>query len=163
MSHYFNQVKALAEPSATRLVRDVTGQLTMGDNNEDILYLLSHMSKRGVYRQYCEHRGKRVVTSNDGQTTLEDMEGRDQKDTISWSTFFNYWNGHFSHLRVSQPHEDICKECYVFANRQRYVTADSSCVIIDDDDLSNMSISDDSSTDHNEGDAEERKQNPQRC
>ena len=57
LHHYLTQVETLAEPSATRLVREATGTLTIRDNNDTAKYLPSNMSKRGCYRQYCKQRG----------------------------------------------------------------------------------------------------------
>ena len=115
------QVASMAEPSATRLVRETTGQLTTRDDNDDYLYLPSNTSKRGLYRQYCEHRGKKVVTSASGVIELvDDDNAKTKKDCISWTTFCSFWHKNFPHLKVSQPHEDICKECYIFANCHKY-------------------------------------------
>ena len=120
LMQYLCQVETLAEPSATRLVREVTGSCTIRDNNDKIMYLPSNMSKRGVYRQYCEQRGKNVVTSHDGSISLEDIDDINSKECISWCMFHNFWRDHFTDLKVSKCSEDICKECYVFFNRNKF-------------------------------------------
>ena len=49
LHQYMEQVATLAEPSATRYVRDVTNLLTTRDDNDESLYLPTYMTKRGVY------------------------------------------------------------------------------------------------------------------
>ncbi len=46
----------------------------------------------------------------------------DAGEYCSFSTYFNLWKGDFPDLKVSRPVEDICKDCYAFANRHRYLT-----------------------------------------
>ena len=99
---YLCQVETLAEPSATRLVREVTGTCTIRDNDDNTFYLPSNMSKRGVYRQYCKQRGKNVVTSHDGSISLEDIENSNIQECISWCMFHNFWRDHFMDLKVSK-------------------------------------------------------------
>ena len=91
VKHFLEQVEALAEPSATRIVREATGQLTTRDADDKTTYLPSSMSKRGVYRQYCHERGKKVVTAHTGQVTLEDIPDTEVFECISWSAFINFW------------------------------------------------------------------------
>ena len=47
----------------------------------------------------------------------------DNKECISWCYFFNYRKSNFSHLKVSKPSHDICKECYIFFNGNKYVSS----------------------------------------
>ena len=124
LNHYLTQVETLAEPSATRLVREATGTLTIRDNNDTAKYLPSNMSKRGCYRQYCQQRGEIVVTSHDGSCTLDNIDNvNNNKECISWCYFFNYWKSNFSHLKVSKPSHDIYKECYIFFNCNKYFSS----------------------------------------
>ena len=131
LHQYMEQVATLAEPSATRYVRDVTNLLTTRDDNDESLYLPTYMTKRGVYRQYCESRGKRVITAHTGETQLEDISDDENKECISWTTFHNFWQENFDNLKVCKLHEDICKECYMFANRHKYLN--ETCLIAGED------------------------------
>ena len=127
LMEFLNRIETLAEPSATRLVREVTGTLTIRDNNEDTVYLPSSMSKRGVYRQYCDERGKKVVTKHDGSTFLETLPNHpNEKECITWAMFHLFWKEHFYYMKVSKCSEDICRECYIFFNRNKYY-----CTVID--------------------------------
>ena len=85
------------------------------------------MSKRGVYRQYCDERGKKVVTKHDGSTFHESLPNHPNiKECITWSMFHLFWKEHFYHMKVSNCSEDICRECYIFFNRNKYY-----CTVID--------------------------------
>ena len=92
LMEFLNRIETLAEPSATRLVREVTGTLTIRDNNKDTVHLPSSMSKRGVYCQYCDERGKKVVTKHDGSTFHESLPNHPNvKECITWSMFHLFW------------------------------------------------------------------------
>ena len=75
--HYLRQVTTVAEPSATNIERDFTGQTARRDDQEEILYLLLDMNKRRMHIQYCKHCRKMVVTSDIGKNKLVDIEGVD--------------------------------------------------------------------------------------
>ena len=45
---------------------------------------------------------------------------------LSFSSYYNLWKRNFSHLKVSRPVEDICKYCFIFANRHRYLANHST-------------------------------------
>ncbi len=54
------------------------------------------------------------------------MMGGDGKEVdageyCSFPTYFNLWKHDFPDLKVSRPVEDICKDCYAFANHHRYL------------------------------------------
>jgi hypothetical protein len=40
---------------------------------------------------------------------------------VTFPTYLNLWKRDFKNLKVSRPAEDICKDCYVFANRHRHL------------------------------------------
>ncbi len=46
----------------------------------------------------------------------------DAGEYCSFPTFFNLWMRDFPDLKVSRPVEDICKDCYAFENRHRYLS-----------------------------------------
>ena len=99
------------------------------------------MSKRGVYYQYCDKRGG-VVTKNDGTTFLETLPDHpNEKECITWAMFHLYWKEHYHYLKVSKSSKDICRECYIFFNRNKYY-----CTVID-----NREDSTSGSTDRDDG------------
>ncbi len=51
----------------------------------------------------------------------EDSKELDAGEYCSFPTYFNLWKRDFPDLKVSWPVEDICKDCYAFASRHRYL------------------------------------------
>jgi hypothetical protein len=45
----------------------------------------------------------------------------DADEYCSFPTYFNLWKRDFLDLKVSRQVEDICKDCYAFANCHRYL------------------------------------------
>jgi hypothetical protein len=58
--------------------------------------------------------GAFIVTGGDDKEV-------DAEEYCSFPTYFNLWKRDFLDLKVSRPVEDICKDCYVFANHHRYL------------------------------------------
>jgi hypothetical protein len=52
----------------------------------------------------------------------EAIEGVEQHDPPSWTSFRRYWKKHHPKLFIAGAREDVCNQCYVFANRHRYAT-----------------------------------------
>ncbi len=57
----------MADVSATRTVQEMTGQVTLCDNDDQKVYLPSWMSKRGCYQTYCSDQGYDVKSDNRGK------------------------------------------------------------------------------------------------
>jgi hypothetical protein len=51
----------------------------------------------------------------------EDGKEVDAGEYCSFPTYFNLWKRDFPDLKVSWLVEDICKDCYAFANHHRYL------------------------------------------
>ncbi len=58
--------------------------------------------------------GAFIVTRGDGKEV-------DSGEYSSFPTYFNLWKRDFPDLKMSRLVEDICKDCYAFANRHRYL------------------------------------------
>jgi hypothetical protein len=58
--------------------------------------------------------GAFIVTGEDGKEV-------DAGENCSFPTYFNLWKRDFPDFKVSRPVEDICKDCYAFANCHRYL------------------------------------------
>jgi hypothetical protein len=48
------------------------------------------------------------------------VEGMEQQEAPGWGTFRRFWAKHYSKLRIAGAREDVCNQCYIFANRHRY-------------------------------------------
>lgn len=81
--HHFAAIHALLLP----------GRLPGQYSDEKALLLLSHMSKRHVYRQYCH------ACTETGETLV----GR---------RFENLWNEFIPHIACMKPASDLCEKCH---------------------------------------------------
>jgi hypothetical protein len=119
-SHFGELVKE-AEPIATRYVREVTGETTLRDNDDSMLYLPSFFTQRNCYAKFClEKRGMKVTTNNKGTVKLEPAVAGEVKRVPSWSAYSTYWHTNYPKLKVRKPTEDICGYCYKFYNSHKF-------------------------------------------
>ncbi len=99
------------------------------NNNIDVTYLPISMGYRSCYKRYMKALGYNVRTTSTGNNVVtaddEDKEV-DPGDYVSFPTYFSLWKRDFNNLKVSRPAEDICKDCYVFANRHRHLAHHST-------------------------------------
>ena len=49
----------------------------------------------------------------------EDAED-DSFEPPSWPHFLSFWNRFYPKLVIANPAEDICNQCYIFANQHKY-------------------------------------------
>ena len=94
------------------------------DDNIDVTYLPISMGYRSCYKRYMKALGYNVRTTAMGGfvVTAEDVGKEvDPGEFVTFPTYFNLWKRDFKNLKVSRPAEDICKDCYVFANRHRHL------------------------------------------
>ncbi len=63
------------------------------------------------------------MTALGGFVVTAEDEGKevDPSEYVTFPTYFNMWKRDYKTLKVSRPVEDICKDCYVFANRHRHL------------------------------------------
>jgi hypothetical protein len=125
--HHFEYLKNLGEVRATRVVStlvDGMGGHANRDNNIDVTYLPISMGYRSCYKRYMKALGYDVrTTPMGGFVVTADDEGQevDPGAYVTFPTYLNLWKRDFKNLKVSRPAEDICKDCYVFANRHRHL------------------------------------------
>ena len=139
------------EVRATRLVREKTG-LTTRDDEDDLVELPAHLSKRQVYKDFCFDRGWKVGTTAKGSYGhIEDYEAREVDDVLwpagseglpvpSWKGFNDIWDEYFPNLKIRSATEDICGECYTLANRFRQARRSNGSDSDTDDDSDDGSV-----------------------
>ena len=94
------------------------------DDNIDVTYLPISMGYRVCYKQYMKSLGYDIQTTALGGfvvTAEDDGKEVDPSEYVTFPTYFNMWKRDYKDLRVSRPVEDICKDCYVFANWHRHL------------------------------------------
>jgi hypothetical protein len=93
------------------------------------------------------------TTAMGGFVVTAEDEGKevDPGAYVTFPTYLNLWKRDFKNLKVSRPAEDICKDCYVFANRHRHLAHhhtttrrhEGNDVLRSDSDSDSAGISDD--------------------
>jgi hypothetical protein len=123
---FFDQMEELGAPRATRLVRDFSGTSTateLRDADAALVELPACYTKRHLWRRFLLDNGWDVVLDSKGRTT-EKVRLPDTAQTIkkclSWPAFLQFWNDHYPKVVIQRAREDICDECFVFANQHRY-------------------------------------------
>ena len=157
---HFEYLMNLGEVRATRVVAtlvDGMGDHANRDRNIDVTYLPISMGYRSCYKRYMKSLGYDVRTTPLGGyvVTAED-EGMevDPGAYVTFPTYLNLWKRDFKNLKVSRPAEDICKDCYMFANRHRHLAHHSTTMRRHDgDDV--LLHSDSSSSGDDSGDDED--------
>ncbi len=67
---HFEELRREAEPIATRFVRELTGELSERDTNEEAEYLSPHWSKRQCYYKFCASLGVKVESNSKGNLLM---------------------------------------------------------------------------------------------
>ena len=130
--HHFEYLMNLGEVRATRVVAtlvDGMGGHANRDSNIDVTYLPISMGYRSCYKRYMKSLGYDIrTTPNGGYVVTAEDEGQevDPGAYVSFPTYINLWKRDFKNLKVSRPAEDICKDCYMFANRHRHLAHHST-------------------------------------
>jgi hypothetical protein len=89
------------------------------DDKIDVTYLPISMGYRSCYKRYMKALGYDVRTTATGGLVVTAEEGKeaDPGEYVNFPTYYKMWKQDSKNLKVSRPAEDICKDCYVFANR----------------------------------------------
>ena len=115
---------------------DGIGGHTNRDSNIDVTYLPTSLGYRSCYKRYMKALGYDIrTTPNGGFVVTAENEGEevDPGEYVTWPTYMRLWKRDFKNLKVSRPSEDICKDCYVFANRHRHLAHHSPSTSRHDD------------------------------
>ena len=128
---YFIETKKHAAPRSTQLVRRMTQreeeaeatlvyEVRYGDSK--LFGFPTHWNKTSFYKQYCNLNGWHpLYDSNHRLLRMKSIDGAEGEGTVvaSQRTFNRYWSKHFPKLVTQQAREDICGDCFAFANKER--------------------------------------------
>ena len=143
---FFVDIVKLATPRATRIVTTVvennkqTGdpsadnelttqaRIELRDKDEDILELPSSITKRGLYARFLKERCG-VIQVLDAQGRVAGVRGDEPTDVVperypSWRTFCRHWERYYPKVVVAKAREDICDDCWRYANSFRFKARD---------------------------------------
>ena len=122
LEEHFEELQREAEPIATRYVREVTGETSLRDDQDDLLFLPPYLTVRGCYAKFCfEKRGVKITTTNKGNVKKAAAAGEGEPKSVpSWQAYVKYWKEKHPLLKVRKPTEDICSYCYKFYNLHKF-------------------------------------------
>ena len=129
MNAFFDAyVVPFVNPRATVVVKTRVAdrlEVDLRDHDEDVLELPSSYTKRGLYCQLVsEFFGWRLYFNTKGKLTRKeqrlDMENPPAVCFPSWKTFLDYWEENHPKVVVPRPREDVCDDCWAFANAFRH-------------------------------------------
>jgi hypothetical protein len=126
--------KEFGEPTATRFIRETTG-IGVRDTEIDLVHLPSHFSKRGIYGAYVHqngyqlpkatHKGSLGAVKNyklrtDDEDDTDWPPAMEPNEVVSLTVFVRIWKDKCPLIVIKPKSEDICGDCYVFANQLKY-------------------------------------------
>jgi hypothetical protein len=92
---YFQDLLLLATPRATLVIRSLVWdqvETELQDDDEDIVELPSHMTKRSLYDRLLLQIGwKYVYDAKSCIVERQPVEGMEQERALAWSSFQRYW------------------------------------------------------------------------
>jgi len=131
MEIFFDEMQQFSAPRATKIVRNVVGtaiQSELRDEIDKVQELPVYFTKRSLFKRLLAEAGYDIkldskcrvlsVTATPGKKqTVERKE-----DLPTWQAFLRYWKQHHPFLVTAKAREDVCGECYVFANSRQFTT-----------------------------------------
>jgi hypothetical protein len=119
---FFEELKAMASPRATRMVRMEIG-MEVRDAEQELDELPSHFTGRHLYARFCEELGYKASLKNDKGaieiTPIPNFEGEQHKPPCL-STFQLFWQRNYPKMVIPNAREDVCNDCFVYAHSFRY-------------------------------------------
>jgi hypothetical protein len=152
MKRYFEELLLLAQPRETLVIRSLVRDMVvteLREDDQDIVELPSHMTKRSLYDRLLLQVGWKYTYDSKGRIIhQQEVEGTEQQKAPAWSSFRRYWAKHHPKLFIAGAREDVCNQCYIFANRHRYAsrkkkTGEENDVDEDDDEVQGPPVAED--------------------
>jgi len=115
---FFIKLEGLAAPRATRIVRDVVGDMvkvSLREDGDDI-ELPTYYTKRSLYKQLGADCKWELASSSTGNISKKKLDGCTVEQLPSWRTFTRFWKRYYPHVHISKPNEDIGEDCHKFVN-----------------------------------------------
>ena len=154
LNMFFSLMETFAVPRATRVVRTLvqgeddgqspTLRVDLRDQDDELLELPSSMTKQGLYARFLkDHVG--IVQVLDGRSKIIGVRAADDSDSNfdipqiypSWRSFNRHWQRHYPKLLIARPREDVCDDCWRYANAFRFTKrGDTFADEAEDDDSS---------------------------
>jgi hypothetical protein len=148
LSEFFDKQLELTLPRATMIVRDMVRgevQVELRGDDDEIRELPSHFTKKGMFNQMVAELGWKYQYDAKGRIVKRlAIEGLEQHEQVpSWFMFFQYWKAHYPKLVVAAAREDVCNQCFVYANQHKYFSSRNNKCQEDNSDIIEEEVLDD--------------------
>lgn len=123
---FFERTKSLAEPRATKIIRElVDGEVVVDfKDDDDKLDLPAYMSKRGMYKKLIAECHWEYTYSQRYNIIEKKKISPDAAPSVpSWPSFLSFWKKHYPTLVIQSSAEDICGDCHIFAHAYKTLAA----------------------------------------
>ena len=124
LKNFFERMVSMASPRATLSVRVLTDNCTRTELRDDALIdLPPHFTRAGLYQQCVFECGFKLEYDDKHRLVKQiAIPGVEHKAYPAESTFRNYWNTNYPHLKIPNAREDICGDCHIFNNKNKYLS-----------------------------------------
>jgi len=128
---FFDEMQQFAAPRATKIVRNVVGaemQSELRDEIDKVQELPVYFTKRSLFKRLLAEAGYDIKLDNKCRVlSVTATPGKKQtverkEDLPTWQAFLRYWKRQHPYLVTAKAREDVCGECYVFANSRQFAT-----------------------------------------
>ena len=134
LAEFFINMRNLAAPRATKLVRNFTTegdvQVELRDEDAELIELPTCHTKRSLHRRYLWEVGWQLELDSKSRVVQRYPRDGFTLETcghpVSWPTFLSFWETHFKEVVIQKPSLDVCDDCFVFANQHKYKPPDSN-------------------------------------
>lgn len=133
---FFIEMEQLGCPRATEIVRNLDladNSLSFDFRNSDteLVELPSCYSKRSIYNRFLLDCGWKYNVDSAGRVKEKvEVAGVEQVEVLSWPAFLGFWKKEYPHLVIARPREDICGDCWVFANKHKYLRSKKKVQVV---------------------------------
>ncbi len=139
---FFEEIGQHALPRATRVVRQLVVAVkdekkdegsdqdeddlvieSLRETDVDVVDLPPSFTKRSMYKRFLmDDLGWEIKLDSTGRIlSILPIADKEQVEPIpSWATFLSYWKQNYPKMKIQPPREDICGQCYTFANSFRF-------------------------------------------
>ena len=120
LSKFFESLKPLGMPRASRIVRIECGEAFLRDDDDKLIELPLHWSERSLWARWMNSLGFLVTTNNFGFESIrwnpEIPRPVKLPEYCQRKCFLKYWRKNYPEMVLGSTRTDICDDCWVWGN-----------------------------------------------
>ena len=116
-------------PRPSRIVRIACGAAYLCDDDDKLIELPLHWTKRGLWARWLYSLGYEVSSNNIGVETVKPREGVTGSSLPKYCSrkkFLEYWESEYPDVVIGSKRTDMCDDCFVWSNNIRKLQKDVS-------------------------------------